>query len=390
MKKKIFIILIIVSLIISGVSYVLIGNNDKEDSEVVKYSYANVTEGDITIELMADGQVEIPIREYSFNLQGKVDSINVDLYQDVLANDILATLNIDELENELNEAKLSLENIILEKDINANEYNNKVIDYNFQLSNLENVYQVNKETFEDMKILSDAYPLNDIEKAERDFLNALSNYENYKLTNKPIGNIESDDIAIEKAKNAVEKLEYDIENSTIKALIDGKVIDINIIKNENISTSKVALKVEEGNKVYITTNLPEIDIQSVFIDQKAYIEVEAMLGKMLEAKVIKINRDPIIDNNGIVNYEVLLELSDENNEIMDGMTVTTTFVIMEKLNVIKIPNKAVKKVESKQIVTVSTGENTAKEVEIVTGLTDGRFVEVLSGLNIGDKLVYEE
>ncbi len=390
MKKNIIIIIVIGSLLLGFGGYIIFGNDSTENTEVIKYSYANVSEGDISIDLLADGQVEIPIREYSFNSQGKVDSINVDLYQEVLANDILATLNTDELENELNEAKLSLENVILEKDINVNEYNNKITNYNYQLSSLENIYQVNKETLEDMKILSDAFPLNDIEKAERDYLNALSNYENYKSTNKPVANIESDDIAIEKAKNIVEKLEYDIENSTIKALEDGIVIDINIVNNENISTSKVALKIEEGDKVYIKTNLPEIDIQSIFIEQKAYIEVEAMLGKQIEAKVININRDPIIDNNGIVNYEVLLELTDENNEIMDGMTVTTTFVIMEKLNVIRIPNKAVKKVGSKQIVTVSTGEKTAKEVEIITGLTDGRFVEVLSGLNIGDKLVYEE
>ncbi|MDM8534546.1 efflux RND transporter periplasmic adaptor subunit, partial [Clostridiaceae bacterium HSG29] len=390
MKKKIITIIVIGSLLFGVGGYIIFGNHSNENEEAIKYSYANVSNGDISIDLMYDGQIEIPIDEYSFDISGEIGNINVEIYQDVKAGEVLATLDTKDIENELNEAKLNLESSIFTMEKNIASYNKDVINYNYQLNSLYESYETLKSTYEDMKLLSDAYPLKDIEEAYRDYNNALDAYENYKLVNKPVSTEESDLISVKKAENTVLELEEELTDVTIKSLTNGSVIEINVTEKEKIATSKVAFKVEEKGKAYVTTKLQEIDILSVFEDQKAYIEIEAMPGEEMEAKVININRDPFVDSNGIVTYEVELELIDINEDLMDGMTASTTFIILEKLDVLKIPNKAVKIVEAKQVVNVVTGENSAKQVEIITGLTDGRFVEVLSGLNVGDRLVYEE
>ncbi len=43
---------------------------------------------------------------------------------------------------------------------------------------------------------------------------------------------------------------------------------------ENVTTSDVILEVEDEEKIYVTTNLQEIDILSIVNNQKAYIELE--------------------------------------------------------------------------------------------------------------------
>ncbi|MEA1974151.1 MAG: efflux RND transporter periplasmic adaptor subunit [Bacillota bacterium] len=390
MKKRIIAGSIVVILMVAGIVFYNSYKSSALESEgATNYSYANVTKGDIKIDIMADGQIDIMIRDYSFERSGDVSTIDVSIGQEVVKGEILGSLNTEEIQNDLYEANLNLQTLLISKEKNSDVYLNNVLNYEYQLNELKINYEVLKSKFEDMEMLSDIYPLKDIEEAKRDYEQAVNDYENYKEVNRPISNQEADSIAIEKATNTIKKIELEIENSTIYALFDGRVIDINAVNGENVSTSKVIFKVEDEGNINVTANLQEIDILSIVENQKAYIELEAMVGREFEAKVTNINRDPIIDNNGIVNYQVTLELLEDDRDIMDGMTVTTTFIILEKLDVIKIPNKAVKKVEAGQVVNVVTGENTAEQRKIITGLTDGRNVEILEGLSVGEKLVYE-
>lgn len=388
--KKVFIVITICILSIGAGVYYTFGNTDSSDGEdEPKFTYVEVIESDISIDLMADGQVFIPIREYSFSTSGDIESIYVDVYDDVKKGDELAKISTEDLENDLKLAELNLENSIISKEKNRITYSNNISNYNYQLDNLKTSYEVLKTTYDNMNALSSIYSRNEIEEAKLNYENALLDYNNYESSGFPLSSLESDDIAIEKAKLEVENLKINLSNSSLTAISDGTVIAILGDIFEKVTTSQVIIKVEEDSKIFVNTKIQEIDITNIVINQKAYVEIEAMLGVEYEAVVTSINRDPIIDNNGIVSYEVTLELIEESDAIMDGMTVSSTFVIAEKLEVVTIPNKAVKKVDSKQVVNVMTGENTAEERVIITGLTDGKNVEVVSGLSIGEKLVYE-
>ncbi len=390
MKKKLIAVVIVFVVVISAIAYYNFNNASSLEIEGEKsYSYADVEKGDISIDIMADGQIDIVIRDYKFEKTGVVESIDVSIGQEVTKGEKLATINTSEIENDLYDAKLNLENLLFTKEKNNDIYSKNILNYNYELNQLKINCEVLESDYEDMKKLVDIFPLNEIEDSKRNYEFAINDYENYKIVNKPVSNEKADLLDIEKAKNTVEKFEIDLKNSTIYALSNGTVIDINVVVGENVATSDVILEVEDEEKIYVTTNLQEIDILSIVNNQKAYIELEAMIGKQFEARVVNIDRNPIIDSNGIVNYQVTLELIENDKDIMDGMTVSSTFIIVEKLDVIKIPNKAVKKVGSSQIVNVMTGENTAEERIVTTGLTDGRNVEIFDGLSVGERLVYE-
>jgi macrolide-specific efflux system membrane fusion protein len=390
MKKKLIAVVIVFVVVISAIAYYNFNNASSLEIEGEKsYSYADVEKGDISIDIMADGQIDIVIRDYKFEKTGVVESIDVSIGQEVTKGEKLATINTSEIENDLYDAKLNLENLLFTKEKNNDIYSKNILNYNYELNQLKINCEVLESDYEDMKKLVDIFPLSEIEDSKRNYEFAINDYENYKIVNKPVSNEKADLLDIEKAKNTVEKFEIDLKNSTIYALSNGTVIDINVVVGENVATSDVILEVEDEEKIYVTTNLQEIDILSIVNNQKAYIELEAMIGKQFEARVVNIDRNPIIDSNGIVNYQVTLELIENDKDIMDGMTVSSTFIIVEKLDVIKIPNKAVKKVGSSQIVNVMTGENTAEERIVTTGLTDGRNVEIFDGLSVGERLVYE-
>ena len=66
------------------------------------------------------------------------------------------------------------------------------------------------------------------------------------------------------------------------------------------------------------------------------------------------------------------------------MTASVNFITAEALNVLTLPVDAVRNVNGKP--SVETADNVFTPV--TTGFTDGKRVEVISGVNLGDKVIY--
>ena len=92
------------------------------------------------------------------------------------------------------------------------------------------------------------------------------------------------------------------------------------------------------------------------------------------------------DVNGIVTYKVLIKYNDENKKIRNGMWVTVDFITKEALDAIIVPVAAVKPYNNKPHVKNLSWEY----IEVIPGLTDGKIVEIISGLKKGDKILVEE
>ncbi|GKT23124.1 efflux RND transporter periplasmic adaptor subunit, partial [Aduncisulcus paluster] len=71
------------------------------------------------------------------------------------------------------------------------------------------------------------------------------------------------------------------------------------------------------------------------------------------------------------------------------MTTTVNFILIEKKDVLILPNDAIVKKEGGQYVTVRNEDGTLAETKIFAGFTDGSQVEILKGLDAGTTVVYE-
>ena len=59
----------------------------------------------------------------------------------------------------------------------------------------------------------------------------------------------------------------------------------------------------------------------------------------------------------------------------------------QKLNVITVPNTALKTTGGKTYVEVKTSSGTPEQVEVTTGLKDYQNTEIVSGLAVGDVII---
>lgn len=91
-----------------------------------------------------------------------------------------------------------------------------------------------------------------------------------------------------------------------------------------------------------------------------------------------------IDPNGVASYPADVFFQSSDSRIREGMSSAVEFVTREKKNVIAIPVSAVRSTEGGPVVTLANGEIR----KVSTGFTDAKFVEIVSGLTVGDSVLY--
>ena len=134
--------------------------------------------------------------------------------------------------------------------------------------------------------------------------------------------------------------------------------------------------------------LDEQDMRSVYLGQKAEIAVDVLKGETFIGKVTEIGMTGT-SNGGSSKYTVELSF-DRGEKMLAGMSATSSFVVETKENVPVIPVAAVNDVGTAAVVyTAKSGDGLTKPVTVELGSSDGEYVEVLSGLQVGDRICYD-
>jgi HlyD family secretion protein len=90
---------------------------------------------------------------------------------------------------------------------------------------------------------------------------------------------------------------------------------------------------------------------------------------------------------GVVNFVVTVELTDADKFIKPGMTAAVNIVINEQKDVVLIPNRAVRLVNTEQSIYLLVN-NQPKLVKIQLGSTDGINSVLISGdIKEGDPII---
>lgn len=219
-----------------------------------------------------------------------------------------------------------------------------------------------------------------LDQAKRDYDDLLA-----PLTQKELASIRS---SLTSASVNLEKAQNELENATIMSPIDGEVARLNYKTGDIIvdnSASEPVAVIINNNTLFIEVDIEEADINKIKVNQKAYAVFEAMDDLRLNGEVSFISLTSKTSNNGIVTYLVRIVIMDKgDNQIREGMTAFVDFVTAGVGDVLIIPVSAVKNVNDTP--SVLNGDKTW--VPVVTGFTDGKNVEVISGLNAGDKIIY--
>ena len=378
----------IVLLAIIAIPFTLITANNTQPVSATTESSARL--GNVNTYIEADGSVSVEKTNVNFTQTGTLRSINVKIGDQVNKNDILATIDNAKLQYQLDQANAAYNTNIAKANRLKPDTGEEIIIKERAVNIAKDALKAETNIYNDIvskNSLGSSQELSEyakLVKAESDLYLAEAQLELTKATyNDALYAVSSSLASLNSAQLAL------AETSLISP-IDGIVTSVNGTIGQSTGGTQQSttslITISKINNLTLVSNLDEEDITKIKISQK--IEAEfAALNKTVNGNVTYISPVAKIDSNGAATYEVRISFDKKDLNIIDGMTANIKFMTKSVENVIKILNKAVNIIDKKTTVSYYDQSRNILSKEIVTGFTDGQYVEVINGLAEGDKYI---
>lgn len=163
----------------------------------------------------------------------------------------------------------------------------------------------------------------------------------------------------------------------------GSVYSVGSEEDENVIAT-----LSNDEKMSVTVDVDESDILSLALGQEVSVTVSSVSEDAFSGTLTEIDRS--LSSSG--SYSAVIELSKEEG-MLSGMTAEVSVVIEGVENAVLIPIEALHKTSDGAYVYTSYNEELQEyggKVDVVTGIENSSYVEIKSGLNVGDTVYYTE
>jgi HlyD family secretion protein len=440
-RKAIFIGGIVLVLLIVGGVFVW-QNQNARTSTSVRSQTATVQRGSLVATINAAGNVSAPQQvALAFQTSGRVIKVNVQVGDAVKKSQVLMELDTTDLELALKTARADL--------VSAQaSYDQTKANLDFELRNAQSSLTSAKASLDAAKASADQNPNSlivakaSLDKATVTLQQAQAEYNkvawrgdvgmtsqaatlqtatidyqttlaNYKMTVATINDsalkqaqatYDKAQIALEQAQRnldtslrtaqvtldnvqvAVEQAQRNLDKTRLEALFDGLVAQANY--NVGDAPSSTAVVLVNTSRLQVKVTVAEVDVPRVKLGDTAQMTLDALPGKTYDAKVTTIAPVGTV-TSGVVNYPVVLDITNNDGAIKSGMTANLAIVVERRENVLLVPTRAVRTQGNQKTVTVvRQGQPVVTPVR--TGLSSDQSVEIVSGLLEGDVVMISQ
>lgn len=219
--------------------------------------------------------------------------------------------------------------------------------------------------------------------------------------------VENAEDAVANAKDSIETAKETIEDAkanmqdiidtrtdySITAPVSGKVISKNSLVGDTIKNTTTLCVIYDLSAVTFEMEVDELDVMSVKVGQEVNVTADAFEDTKISGVVTNVSLEST-SNQGVTQYPVTVRI-DKIGDLLPGMNVTGEIIIEEAQGVLAIPADALMRGDKVYIkddtVTEADGDVPAgfRAVDVETGISDGDYVEIKSGLT-GEEEVYVE
>jgi len=359
---------------------------------------------DVKISLSADGKADYPVTNLKFNNSGMVQEILVKEGQWVKKGDVIARLDVINLENQVKQAEANYNSAVAKyQKLVAGPSDVERQAKQIAVDNAEKNLRVQQASYDyKVSLMNDeeTTEMNDGKTTEGDILaeelkleGAIAQLENAKAQLALL--VPADPYDLATASETVKQMEAalaiarnNLQEAALTSPTDGMVLSINGKAGELVTSTNTPLIVlANGNEITVDSYLIEDDIGKISVGQAAEVVFTSLPDKAYEGKVISISPNPVIDQSGIVTYKASFILNSPDENIKNGMTASVAFIAQQVKGVVTIPVEAVVRANGAPSVELQSHDGSTGWVKVKTGLTDGKIVEIKEGLKAGDKVL---
>lgn len=173
----------------------------------------------------------------------------------------------------------------------------------------------------------------------------------------------------------------------IMAPINGMLITRNVEPGQTFTSADAIFTMSD--RLTVKAQVDETDISQIKLKQQAQIILDAYPKQRIMASTDQIAFDAKTVNS--VTTYIVDVLPEKTPEFMrSGMTANVTFFIESRKQILLVPNDAIKVRDGRTTVNLRGKDGKEQSQDIQVGISDGKFTEILGGLQEGDVVLVAE
>ena len=196
---------------------------------------------------------------------------------------------------------------------------------------------------------------------------------------------------IQKAKEQLSEARDRLSETQIKSPVNGTVLERLVQPGQivssgtnSVSGGTVLLRIADLSRLFIRVEVDEADVAKVQPGMETLITADAFPGKEFGGHVLRISPQGKEENNVTV-FEIVVQADEEGSKALrPNMTANVEIKVKERKDVVLLPRKFVRSLRGGRALVVDSAGNRKR---IKLGMSDGIMVEVISGLQTGEKIV---
>jgi multidrug efflux pump subunit AcrA (membrane-fusion protein) len=365
----------VILLIVVGAALVLLGLR----LMAPKVTVAAVVEGPVVQAFYATGTIQ-PLRDYPIKtpLAGTITSVRVEKGDRVTASEVLAVVSDPDLAYAASKAKAAYE----EKLARADEKSSPVlsaIDARIAATTaLLDIAQREEKRIGGL-LEKRAASQSDYDNAVDRQKNVWADLESLKSERATTQLTLQRELA--DAKAALDSANWNLDQQTLKAPIDGVVLDRPLAQGTRVVINDPLMTIADvrPDKLIMRAAVDEEDITSVKTGQVVQMTLYSYEGRTFQGKVRRIYPEADASRR---TFEVDVAMDDPDPAMSPGMTGELAFIMQTKESAVVVPSQAVQK---GTIYTVRNGR--LHKLDSTLGLRGVERTEVTSGLKSGQSVV---
>ncbi len=405
MKEKIKKIAIIVMLIALGFVAVIgirrmrsrPAEVEKEEEPGIPVMSQTLAEDDLHRVYRYSGTVEYENRtRISPRLAGVIDEFLVAEGERIKAGEKLVKLDDEELRNRKRGVLASLEKaelqlMMAEYTLNKRESDRREAEAGLREAR-SNYEKWQSDLERDRRLYQDnAISRAELEQTENQYAAAEANQtkakavvENTKTAVSIAGiEIQQAESKLEKSRSELAEIRTQLSYTELEAPFAGEVIDKIFEPGEYINPGEPVLEVASTDNLKVTSELGMSDFADIDAGTEVEVDFPGMGEETLNGKII--NLKALTDPRQRTTEVTISLPEDKPEKLREGMYASVSFYPEIRRDVISVPRNSLFRFEEAPHVYVIEDER-AERRQVETGLDTGHEVEILSGLEAGEKI----
>ena len=221
--------------------------------------------------------------------------------------------------------------------------------------------------------------------------------------------VSQDEATVKLDQALVESAKLNLDYTDIVSPVDGTVVSRNVTGGQTVAASfqtpTLFLIATDLKQMEVDTNTSEGDMGGIKVGDKATFTVDAYPQRTFQGAVTQVRQSPNTVQN-VVTYDVVVGVDNSDLALIPGMTASTQIVVEQKNDVLRVPDQALRYVpggplgsEGRSAAALPNGQarlwvlrdGKPAAVNVVVGLDDGNFTEIVQGdLQPGDSIITSE